>query len=72
MARFEEVTEVKNSRVLYMKIIKRGGAFREHRREARIKAFREFLALIGDEEVTAKVMGQRYADFEEMVEGCVH
>jgi hypothetical protein len=68
-AHFEEVIEVKNPRRLYMKVTKKGGAFREHRWEPRVNAFREFLALIGDEEVIVKVMGDMYTNLKEIMEG---
>ena len=64
LARYEPV---KNPHGL--KVLKTGGAFKEHRWEARIKAFREFLALIGDEEDIAKLIGERYADLKEIMEG---
>ena len=52
-----------------IKVIKTDKPIGEQRWEARIKAFKEFLALIGDEEVIAKVMKERYTELTEIMEG---
>ena len=60
LARFEVVNSPHG---FCIKVIKTtAGPFGEPRWEGRIKAFKEFLALIGDEEVIAKVMKEGYAN----------
>jgi hypothetical protein len=67
LARFEAVNSPHG---FCIKVIKAAaGPFGEQRWEGRIKAFKEFLALIGDEEVIAKVMEERYANLKEIMEG---
>lgn len=51
-----------------IKVIK-SHIFEEQRWETRIKEFREFLSVIGEEEVIAKVMGDRYTNLKEAMEG---
>ena len=60
---------VKSPHGLCVKVIKTDSLIGEQRWEVRIKAFREFLALIGDEEVIEKVMEERYANLKEIMEG---
>ena len=58
-----------SSHGLCIKVIRTDSPLGEQRWEARIKAFKEFLALIGDEEVIAKVMKERYTELTEIMEG---
>ena len=65
LARFEKVH---NPHGPCIKVIK-SHVFGEQRWEARIKEFREFLLVIGKEEDIAKVMGDRYTNLGEAMEG---
>ena len=66
LARFEAVNSPHG---FCVKVIKIASPVGEHRWEGRIKAFKELLALIGSEEVVAKVVEEKYANLKEVMKG---